>query len=291
MREKLMPPPLRIFALTALAMIAFAANSVLARLALSGESSIDPISYTATRLFSAAAILALIVHFRGLTKRKRPMDYLSIVTLFGYAAVFSLAYLRLDTAMGALVLFGVVQMTMISAGLVKGERLTRLQWVGIAIACAAFTYLMLPGLSAPDPLGAALMALSGLCWGIYSLAGQSGGDPLLRTADNFIGTLPLAFVAGGFYLWLGFADIHLSYSGVWLAVISGAVMSGMGYAIWYSAVTGLSAAQGGIVQLSVPIIAAIGGVIFVSEPLSMRLCISALLILGGIALTMVRPRA
>ena len=266
-------------------MIAFATNSVLARSALSGEAAIDPISYTGIRLFAAAATLAAIIFFRGQSQQKRSVDYLSIAMLFGYAAAFSLAYLRLDTAMGALILFGVVQMTMISAGIIKGERLRGLQWSGIAMACGAFVYLMIPGLSAPDPIGAVLMAISGICWGAYSLAGRSGGDSLLRTADNFIGTLPLAIIACGFYLWLGPFEIHLSQSGIALAVISGAVTSGIGYAIWYSAVRGLSAAQGGIVQLSVPIIAAIGGVIFVSEPLSARFYVSALFILGGIALT------
>jgi len=279
---------------TVLAMIAFAANSVLARMALGGEAVIDPVSYTAIRLFAAAIALVVLVSIRtqteGKPSTKLRFDYLSVLALFGYAAAFSLAYLRLDTAMGALILFGVVQMTMIGWGLVKGEGLTQFQTIGILMACGAFIYLMTPGLAAPDLIGALLMAMSGLCWGVYSLAGRRGGDPLLRTTHNFIGTLPLAVLACGLYLWLGYSDVHLTPRGVCLAVISGAVTSGLGYAIWYSAVKGLSAAQGGVVQLSVPIIAAIGGVIFVSEPLTQRLCISAVLILGGIALTMIRPR-
>jgi len=274
--------------LTILAMIAFAANSVLARLALSGAAPIDPISYTSIRLFAAAGALMILLLMRGGSKKKISADYLSVLMLFGYAGAFSLAYLRLDTAMGALILFGVVQLTMISWGVKTGEKLSRLQVTGILLACSAFLYLMSPGLTAPDLTGAALMAVSGVCWGVYSLAGRGKGDPLARTASHFIGTLPLVIIGGGLYFWLGDMAPHLPLGGVGLAVLSGTVTSGAGYAIWYSALKGLSAAQGGIVQLSVPIIAAIGGVMFVAEPLSFRLYLSAVLILGGIALTMVK---
>ena len=272
-------------------MMAFAANSVLARMALAG-TRIDAVSYTSVRLLAAAVMLAVLVRLRGGSRGSLSIDPLSALTLFGYAFAFSLAYLRLETGMGALILFGVVQLTMIGWGAAIGERMGVVQWGGVLLACGAFLYLMSPGLSAPDPLGAALMAMSGVCWGVYSLAGRrvSGGDPLLRTASNFLWSLPFMLAAAAIYIVFMGQEVSLPTDGMVLAVISGAVTSGAGYAIWYSALRGLSATQGGIVQLSVPIIAAIGGVMFVSEPLSLRLTLSAALILGGIALTMVRAR-
>lgn len=275
--------------LTTLAMIAFAANSVLARLALHG-TTIDALSYTAVRLTSAAVMLVALVLLRSGRSFHLPFSALSALALFGYALAFSLAYLRLETGMGALILFGVVQLTMIGWGVRCGERLSVLQWGGVVMACAAFAYLMTPGLSAPDSLGAALMALSGLCWGVYSLLGRGGGDPLLRTASNFIWSLPLIAAACALSIGTGVGEVHLPLRGVIMAMISGAVMSGAGYAIWYGALRGLAATHAGIVQLSVPVIAALGGVSFVAEPLTARLMIASVFILGGIALVMTRRK-
>ena len=298
MTSHVTPSSLRTLCLTTLAMIAFAANSVFARLALSTEAAIDPVSYTVLRLVAAAAALLILLNLRkkkthdqrleARQLRKSSFDALSVLSLFGYAAAFSLAYLRLDTAMGALILFGIVQLTMVGWGLFKGEKLTAVQVIGIALASAAFIYLMSPGLSAPDTKGAALMAISGVCWGVYSLAAKGHEDPLLRTTYNFLGTLPLAILAVGLWIVLNGQGLVITQKGLWLAVISGALTSGAGYAIWYSALQGLSSAQGGIVQLSVPVLAAIGGVMLVDEPLTLRLSISGAFILGGIALTMLK---
>ncbi|WP_371397891.1 DMT family transporter [Fretibacter rubidus] len=291
---------LRSILLTTLAMVAFAANSVLARAALVG-TDINAVSYTLLRLVAAAVILVAIMALRS-----RPADWraslrvepLSALMLFGYALAFSLAYLRLETGMGALILFGVVQLTMIGRGVMIGERMGVVAWVGVVTACAAFVYLVLPistilggadDLTAPDIIGAALMAVSGVCWGVYSLLGRGAGDPLSRTARNFVWSVPLGAAAMGGYLALGKAA-SVPMDGIMFAVASGAITSGVGYVIWYAALRGLSATQGGIVQLSVPVIAALGGVAFVSEPLTLRLTLSVVLILGGIAFTMVPRR-
>ena len=270
---------------TALAMIAFAANSVLGRLALGGAES-DALSYTTIRLVSAAIMLAIIFVFRGRSDRKLSPDWLSAFMLFGYALAFSLAYLRLETGMGALILFGVVQLTMIGWAVVSGEGLTLLAWCGVIMAFGAFVYLMSPGLEAPDMWGAGLMVFSGLCWGVYSLLGRGSGDPLARTASNFLYSIIFMGAALGTYLMVLAGSLSINVKGAVLAILSGAVTSGLGYVIWYAALKDLTAARAGIVQLSVPIIAAFGGVIFVSEPLTTRLSLSALFVLGGIALTM-----
>lgn len=278
----------RTIVLTIAAMVAFAANSVLARLALGSPMLTDPVGYTVIRLASAALILIVLLALRDKPKAKAKADPLSALMLFGYALAFSLAYLKLETAMGALILFAAVQLTMIGWGLIAGERLSARQWVGVIMSFATFTYLMTPGLGAPDAFGAALMCISGMCWGGYSLKGRGAGDALGRTASNFIWTLPLAALAFGVSYFAKHTAGNLPLRGIVLAVISGALTSGVGYAIWYSALKGLSAVQGGVVQLSVPIIAAIGGVILVSEGLTMRLILSSVLILGGIALTLIK---
>jgi len=271
-------------------MIAFAANSVLGRLALDG-TDIDAYSYTSIRLISAAITLVLLLVLIKGARVKLPRDWLSAFMLFGYAMAFSLAYLRLETAMGALILFGIVQLTMIGWGIVSGERLSASACVGVFMACGAFIYLMLPGLSAPDTLGAVLMAVSGICWGVYSLLGRhskqkGGGDPLARTSSNFVWSLPFMTVSLVIYT-LGFGGgVTLPIEGIVLAVMSGAVTSGAGYAIWYRVLKDLTATRASIVQLSVPVIAAIGGVVFVSEPLTLRLSLATIFILGGIALTL-----
>lgn len=276
------PTALKTFALTTLAMAAFAANSVLARLALDG-TDIDAVSYTAVRLGSAALMLLLLMVIKSRGRFRLSFSPLSAVSLFGYAFAFSLAYLRLETGMGALILFGVVQLTMIGWGVSRGERLGAVQWSGVLLACGAFAYLMMPGLSAPDRLGAGLMAISGLCWGIYSLLGRGAGDPIHRTASNFVWTVPLMLIVIVIYATMGIGETRLPTRGVILAAVSGALMSGAGYAVWYGALRGLTATRAGVVQLSVPIIAALGGVLLVSEPLTLRLMLSTLFILGGIA--------
>lgn len=280
-----MSATLRIYGLTTLAMLAFAANSVLARLALENAQPPDSLTFTFIRLLSAAVTLAILLRLRSSSRAPRSFRVVSVLSLLGYAGAFSIAYLRLETAMGALILFGAVQVTMIGWGFKSGERLTALQFIGLFIALAAFAYLMSPGLGAPDLMGAAFMGLAGVSWGIYSLAGRASDDPLLQTANNFLWTLPFAAGLGAIGCLATGVVPSIGKDLVLYAVLSGAVTSGIGYAIWYKALSGLSATQGGIVQLSVPVIAALGGVIFVSETLSLRLAISALLILGGIALT------
>ena len=281
-----MPLTLRIYGLTALAMLAFAANSVLARLALEKAGLPDSLSFTFIRLLSAAVMLTVLLRLRSASRRSYSFQGVSVLSLLGYAAAFSIAYLRLETGMGALILFGAVQITMIGWGIKSGERLTPWQFMGLLMALGAFIYLMSPGIGAPDRIGAIFMGLSGICWGIYSLAGRRSDDPLLQTANNFLWTLPFAAVFG--VIWFAVTGIAPSIGKdlILYAVLSGAVTSGIGYAIWYKALSGLTATEGGIVQLSVPVIAALGGVVLVSEPLTSRLALSALLILGGIALTL-----
>jgi drug/metabolite transporter (DMT)-like permease len=202
--------------------------------------------------------------------------------LFLYAVAFSFAYLSLSAGTGALILFGVVQATMILAGLLSGERPHVLQWAGLLIAVAGLVYLVFPGLSAPSPLGAALMALAGVAWGIYSLRGREARDPIAATAHNFIYSVPLVLGASV----LMRTHVHLSVKGVLLALVSGALTSGLGYILWYAALRGLTATRAALVQLVVPVLAAVGGVLFLSESITLRLFISAVAILGGVILAM-----
>lgn len=201
--------------------------------------------------------------------------------LFLYAVAFSFAYLSLSTATGALILFGAVQLTLLALTFFTGFKLSPLEWLGLLLACFGFTYLMLPGINAPSVSGFLLMTLAGIAWGGYTFLGRSSTQPLLDTAANFTRTLPLAIIILIFILLYG--KSHLTTQGVVLAIASGSVASGIGYAIWYKALASLSTTQAGIVQLLVPVIAAFGGVIFVSEPVTMRLLIASFLILGGIA--------
>lgn len=281
---------LKTILLTTLAMIAFAANSVLARLALL-DDSIDALSFTAVRLLAAAAFL-LVLCARSLPRLQRQhWDLLSVLSLFGYALTFSLAYRSLPTAMGALLLFGAVQFTMIGAGLLGGERPRGRAWLGILLALAGFGALLAPGLQSPPWAAAMLMAASGICWGVYSLRGRhSSQTSLERTMTNFTGTLPLVLLAVGGVSVAGGA-LHGSSEGLALAVVSGAITSGAGYAIWYAALRGLSATQGGIVQLSVPVIAAAGGLLFAAEVPSATFSAVALTVLAGIALVLWPARA
>jgi drug/metabolite transporter (DMT)-like permease len=270
---------IRTFVLTSVTLVAFAANSVLCRLAL-GDGDIDAASFSAIRLTSGA--VALFIISRGLGRRRilgRGGGWKSAAMLFLYAVPFSFAYLSLSTGTGALILFAAVQITMIAAALVSGERLGPLEWVGLAVALCGLLYLVSPGLAAPSLSGSLLMITAGVSWGVYSLRGRGVADAIAATTDNFVRSVP--FVAAVGIAFIGRA--HVSTSGVALAVSSGALASGLGYVLWYAALRGLSASQAGIVQLSVPVLAALGGVVFMAESITTRLVLSAVLTLGGVA--------
>lgn len=270
--------PIRTVALTSVAMIAFAGNSLLCRVALR-ETDIDAASFTSIRLVSGAFTLWLLVQLRNENAVGRG-SWGSALALFTYAAAFSFAYLGLSAAMGALLLFGAVQATMISHGLVMGERMRRLQWVGLVLAFAGLIGLLLPGLTAPPLLSSALMLSAGVAWGVYSLRGKGAGDPTRVTAGNFARAVPFTLVLS--VLMAG--NVNLDASGTGYAIASGALASGMGYAVWYMALPLLKATSAATIQLSVPVLAAVGGVLLLSEPLSWRLVIAGVAILGGIAL-------
>ena len=279
---------MRLILITSLTMIAFAANSVLGRMAIgSGDAPlIDPASFSAIRLISGALMLAVLVGLTGSGSARSPRfqsgSWASALALFAYAVAFSYAYVALETGIGALILFACVQATMIGWALKEGDRPSGLEWLGLATAFGAFIWLVSPGLSAPDPWAAALMAVSGIAWGAYSLRGRGLPDPLKATADNFMRSLAFLLPLGAMVLLTG-ADVHASGRGLVLAVISGAVTSGLGYALWYRVLRQIGATHGAIVQLTVPVIAAIGGSLFVAEGWSLRLVVSSLLILGGVA--------
>ena len=260
-------------------MTAFAANSVLARAALL-TTAIDPASYTLIRLVSGAATLAVIALIGSNRAAPRGGNWLSAAALFGYAAAFSFAYVNLPSGTGALVLFACVQITMIGWGLWRGDRPGAAEWFGLVAAFAAFVWLVSPGIAAPDIRCSALMALAGICWGVYSLRGRGAADPLQETAGNFLRAAPMALVLSA----LAFAQISVPLDGAALALLSGAVTSGLGYALWYRALQGLTSVQGALVQLSVPAIAAAGGIAFLAEPLTLRFALCSAVILGGIAL-------
>ena len=276
----------RLAALTVLAMIAFAANSVLGRLGLTGDD-IGAGSFAALRLASGAIMLLALTRPR-LTSLSGSWG--SAIALFAYAAAFSYAYLALPAGTGALILFAAVQITMIGHGLARGERLTGLQWSGFSAALGALIWLLSPGLDAPHPIAAAAMAGAGLAWGIYSLRGRGEGNPSLLTTGNFVRAsliaalcLPLALLVQ--------PEPMPGLRGIMLAVISGALTSGLGYVIWYAALKSLRATTASIAQLTVPALAALGGVLFLAEPLTLRFVLASLIILGGVAIATLRPRA
>ncbi|MBL8523503.1 MAG: DMT family transporter [Betaproteobacteria bacterium] len=259
-------------------MIAFAGNSLLCRVALK-HTAIDAASFTSIRLISGALVLWLIVRLRRGSSTASG-SWISAFALFAYAAGFSYAYVSLSAATGALLLFGAVQATMIGYGLWAGERLSLRQSAGLACAFAGLAGLLLPGASAPPAMGAMLMLGAGAAWAVYSLRGKGAGDPTSATAGNFLRAVPFALLLSA----IAFPWGSLDRAGVAYAFISGALASGVGYAIWYTAIRGLSATSAATVQLSVPVIAAIGGVVFLGESVTMRLLIAAVAILGGIAL-------
>lgn len=273
---------MKIFLYTVLALVAFAANSLLCRLALS-QNAIDAASFSAVRLASGAIIL-LIINFA--VNRKSAFssnaNALSAFWLFLYAVAFSFAYLSLSAGTGALILFGAVQATIIVYALAKGDRFFRSEWLGLILAVAGLIYLLLPGLQSPPLSGAVLMLVAGVAWGFYTLLGRGAQNPLISTANNFLYSLPFVFVVNLAVFLLG--SIHVSANGILLAILSGAVTSGLGYVVWYAALKGLTSIQAAMVQLAVPVLAAISGIVILSETLSMRLIIAAVMILGGIAL-------
>ncbi|KDM91221.1 membrane protein [Photobacterium galatheae] len=275
--------PFRVLMFTSLAMLAFAANSLLNRVALS-ETDIDPASFTLIRLVSGAVLLWLLhrlktpVHTRTVSVAG---SWISAFSLFVYAAGFSFAYLSLTAATGALLLFAAVQITMMAVAVWRGERMTFWQLTGFMLALAGLSVLLLPGVSAPSWQGALLMMTAGGAWGIYTLRGQGTTDPLHVTAGNFLRAVPMAVVC---CLLVG--RTHFDSLGVMYAILSGGVASGLGYAIWYSVLPFLPAMSAATVQLSVPVLAALGGVIFLSESVSIRLFIASVAILGGIAVVL-----
>ena len=261
--------------------MAFATNSVLCRMAL-GHDTIDAASFTLIRLASGALILGLIVLIKKKSVVLTHGNWISAGMLFLYAVMFSFAYITLSTGTGALILFGAVQLTMIGAGIRAGERPTGLAWLGIVLAIGGFIYLVSPGLSAPSPLGAVLMTFAGIAWGHYSLRGRDSTDATATTMGNFMRAVPLALLTS----LLTLMNFDLSMEGAVLAILSGALASGLGYVVWYQALPGLTATHGATVQLSVPILAAMGGVMFLSESLTLRLSIASIVILIGIGMVL-----
>lgn len=281
------PSAVQTLLLTGLTLIAFAANSLLTRMAL-GEGAIDASSFTTIRLGSGAVILLLLA---ALTRQKSASpsnhwgqgNWTAALTLFVYAVAFSFSYLQLTTGTGALIMFGTVQVTMILAALRQGEKPSLLEWIGLLLALCGLVYLVLPGLEAPPLLGSGLMIIAGGAWGVYSLLGQGTTDPIAQTTRNFVRVVPFAL---GVSL-VSLPNLQLSRTGVILALLSGALASGLGYSLWYAALRGLTATRAATVQLLVPVIASAGGVLFLQETLSSRLILASLMILGGIGLAVV----
>ena len=273
---------IRVITLTSIAMLAFAGNSILCRVALK-HTTIDPASFTTIRLISGALVLWLIVIFRNDTAKVMG-NWPSALALFVYAAGFSFAYVSLSAGTGALLLFGAVQVTMITAGLWAGEKLCGWQVIGLLLAFGGLTGLMMPGLSAPPLLSSALMLAAGVAWGTYSLRGKSAGDATCVTAGNFMRSVPITLLLSLMLV----QRSNLDMDGAFFAIASGALASGVGYAIWYTVLPSLKNTSAASVQLSVPVIAAVGGVIFLAEPMTLRLLLTSSAILGGIALVIVK---
>lgn len=285
-----------IFILTVLSLIAFAANSILCRIAL-GQQYIDPAGFTIIRLLSGSIALYFILVFHQYRKKPDTNNssqhsgehiatskgsWLGSALLFAYALSFSYAYGYLDTGTGALILFGSVQICLILSALLAKQKLLNSEWLGLGLACIGFVYLIYPELTTPSLAGFILMMVSGVAWAGYTLVGKRSTAPLIDTCYNFFRTIPFVLIL----LVLTISTTEYSYDGVLLAVLSGAIMSGVGYAIWYVALTGLTTTKAAVVQLLVPVIATIGGVIFMSEAMTTRLQISTVMVLGGIALVL-----
>lgn len=274
---------IKIFVYTAFALVAFAFNSVLCRMALVGGEA-DAAGFTAVRLISGALTLITISYFFGRKSRSAVGrgNWLSAFFLFAYAICFSFAYLGLNAGTGALILFGSVQITMILVSLIRGEKPGSLEIVGLLIAFGGLVYLVYPGLTAPPTNSSVLMAAAGIAWGAYTLRGKGISNPLADTTANFTWSVPLAIVAAAIY----FPNLHISSKGIILAILSGAVASGFGYTVWYAALKYHTSTRAAVLQLAVPVIATFGGVILLNEVATTRLWISAGLILGGIGSAM-----
>ena len=271
---------------TVLALIAFAANSVLCRLAL-GNNAIDASSFTAIRLLSGIAVLLIILSAtRSSTQASTKGSWTASFLLFVYALAFSYAYVSLDTGTGALILAGSVQMAMILLSIFSGTRLHFVEWAGLAIACTGFVYLVLPGVTMPSIDGFLLMTVSGIAWAIYTLNGRNSKNPLADTAYNFLRTTPLVILLVIFTI----SNAHYSPEGIVLALLCGGITSGVGYVIWYTALGGLSSTLAAVLQLSVPAVAILGGALFVSEAVTLRLAVSAAMVLGGILVVILGGR-
>lgn len=279
---------LRTSVYTGFAMLAFASNSILCRMALA-QDTIDPAGFTAIRLVSGALTLLLLT-IRGTVKRngaeKTAGSWISAAMLFLYAITFSFAFVRLTAGTGALILFGAVQITMIMTAIFRREHPGLLEYIGLAAAMAGLIYLVFPGLQAPSLTGAVLMAAAGTAWGVYTLRGRGAVHAAAATADNFRRSVPLILIVGLFFI----KDLHITSRGVLLAAISGGLASAMGYVVWYAALPNLSTTRAALVQLIVPVLASAGGILVLSEPLTIRLVISAVVILGGIALSIFSRR-
>lgn len=277
----------KLIGLTVLAMIAFAANSVLGRLGLLG-GDIGAGSFALVRLLSGALVLALIT---GITRAIKAGTWPGGLSLFVYAAFFSYAYINLAAGTGALLLFATVQITMVSAGLLAGERFTFLQWCGLIMALVALVWLLSPGLEAPPLTSGLIMMIAGLGWGVYSLLGrQAGTDPTLATAGNFLRASLIGLVLlAPLLFWLR-PEQSPNLKGLVLAISSGAITSGLGYALWYMALKGLNATRAGVAQLTVPALAALGGIVFLSEPMTLRFALASLVILAGVGFATLTPK-
>lgn len=275
--------------MTIVAMIAFAGNSLLCRAAFT-QTSIDPASFTGIRLVSGALVLWVVFHFdkkRSGIPPNMEGSWLSAICLFAYAAAFSFAYLKLTTATGALLLFGAVQLTMLSYGLIRGERLTALQVLGLLCAFSGLVILLLPGLESPPIDAALLMVLSGVAWGMYSIQGGTARNPVAESAGNFVRAIIPTIGLSIIFI----SQARMDIEGVLLAIASGSLASGFGYVVWYAVLPRLTSMTAASVQLSVPIIAGLGGVVFIAEIISLRLLVSSIAVLGGIAVVIVFGQA
>lgn len=272
----------RTVAATSIALILFAANSLLCRMAL-GADAVDAASYSTLRIASGAITLLLIGFWRS-GARTIGGSWSSAFLLFCYAVPFSFAYVGLTTGTGALILFGCVQLTMLLAGWRAGERFRTIQWTGFLLALMGLGYLLMPGVQAPPLLEALLMAIAGIAWGWYSLRGRAAGDPFLRTKGNFIRAVPMVLLVSVF----AWPSQHLEPVGVLLAIVSGAIASAFGYVAWYAALMQHNATQASVLQLLVPVLAALSGVLVLGEPFGLRLGVASVLVLGGVGLAMRR---
>lgn len=263
------------------ALIGFASNSILCRMALLEDGTIDPASFTSIRLMAGAATLTLLSATRGKPPLARG-NWSSAFALFLYAIAFSLAYVQLTAATGALILFTLVQVTMIGAGMFGGERLRLVQWSGLMLALAGLVILCAPGVRAPHPGAAASMAIAGVSWGVYSLRGRRSIDPLLDTTGNFCRAVPLAFLVSAIAL----RTFEVTARGALLAIASGALASGVGYSLWYAVVPRIGATVASVLQLLVPVLAALAGVVVIGEPVTTRLVVAGVATIGGVAMVL-----